>query len=284
MKWLSDAREFTVPFGNKELRAWAWGDGGSRTALLVHGWAGRGSQLGSLAAPLVAQGFRVVAFDGPGHGRSSGRRSSLPEMAGAVAAMLRNLRGADAVIAHSLGATATAAALAGYPGLDSDLDVGALAFVAPPSEVHGLIRRFSQMTGLSMPVLQEMRRRIEKRFGIEWHELQVSQLAPRIARPVWVAHCVDDREIPIEQGRELAAVWPGASLHETAGLGHRRILRDRSTIRHLVGYVARYGTRSNQSGKASPTGSLHDSGATRKVLGSPGRSATFDAAVAGYDA
>jgi len=119
-EWLADAREFTVPFGNRKLSAWMWGEG-PRTALLVHGWAGRGSQLGAFAAPLVAEGFRVVTFDGPGHGRSPGKRSSLPEMANAVAAILRDLGGADLVVAHSLGAAASAAALAGYPGLDSDL-------------------------------------------------------------------------------------------------------------------------------------------------------------------
>ena len=284
VEWLADAREFTVPFGSRRLQAWMWGEG-PRTALLVHGWAGRGSQLGALAAPLVAEGFRVVTFDGPGHGQSYGKRSSLPQMAGAVAAMLRDIGGADVVIGHSLGAAATAAALAGYPGLDTDLEVGALAFVAPPSDVSSFAQRFSHLTGLSMPVVHEMRRRIERRFGIEWKELHATRLAPRISRPLWLAHCVDDREVPIEHGRQLAAAWRGAEMYETEGLGHRRILRDGPTIRRLVAFVSEHGRRAAkpevESVQTEPFPTESDDAPVYRAYR---RSPAFDVAVSGYDA
>lgn len=281
-EWIADAREFEVPFGSRTLQAWMWGDG-PRTALLVHGWAGRGSQLAAFAAPLVAEGFRVVTFDGPGHGRSTGKRSSLPEMATAVAAMLRDLGGADAVIAHSLGAAATAAALAGYPGLDSDLEVGALAFLSPPSDVSSFARRFSLLTGLSMPVVHEMRRRIERRFGIEWRELHATRLAPRISRPLWLAHCADDREVPVDHGRELADAWPGAVFYETKGLGHRRILRDGPTIRRLVGFVTEHGRRVGPGSEDSAP-DVDEGRDSAAALRAYGRLPLFDAAVSGYDA
>ena len=52
------------------LHATAWGAG--PTVLLVHGWEGRGAQLGALVDPLVAAGYRAVALDGPAHGDSPG--------------------------------------------------------------------------------------------------------------------------------------------------------------------------------------------------------------------
>src|ERR687889_951115 len=57
------------------LHATAWGAG--PTVLLVHGWEGRGAQLGAFVDPLVAAGFRVVALDNPAHGESNGSRSDL---------------------------------------------------------------------------------------------------------------------------------------------------------------------------------------------------------------
>ena len=60
----------------------AWGAGPS--VLLVHGWEGRGAQLGALVDPLVAAGYRVVALDGPAHGDSPGRLSTLALPAHAV--------------------------------------------------------------------------------------------------------------------------------------------------------------------------------------------------------
>lgn len=77
----------------------------------MHGWHGRGAQLGAFAAPLVAAGFRVVAFDAPAHGRTPGASTNLPEVSEAllkVAAAFAPLHG---VIAHSFGVASTLTAM-----------------------------------------------------------------------------------------------------------------------------------------------------------------------------
>jgi pimeloyl-ACP methyl ester carboxylesterase len=199
-------------------------------------------------------------------------------MAEAVAAVLRDLGGADVVVAHSLGAAATTAALAGYPGLDSDLEVGALAFLSAPSDVTDFAHRFSHVTGLSMPVVHEMRRRIERRFGIEWQELNMARLAPRVSRPLWLAHSVDDREVPARHSRETAEAWPGAVYYETEGLGHHRILRDGPTIRRLVAFVTEHGRRTQETPRVAASAPL-TSQATPRFSAYE----AFDAAVTGYE-
>ena len=73
------ARQSTLPFGSGHLALYDWGSG--PTVLLVHGWGARGTHLGKLVPPLVAAGYRVVAFDAPGHGQSSGRSATLPQFA-----------------------------------------------------------------------------------------------------------------------------------------------------------------------------------------------------------
>ena len=60
---------------------------------------------------LRERGWRVVAHDGPGHGSSFGRTSSLVEIARGAAATARAVGGVDAVIAHSLGAAAAVLAV-----------------------------------------------------------------------------------------------------------------------------------------------------------------------------
>src|SRR5690349_395790 len=57
------------------LAATAWGEG--PPVLLVHGWAGRGTQLGEFVAPLVAAQRRVVALDAPAHGDSPGTQTNV---------------------------------------------------------------------------------------------------------------------------------------------------------------------------------------------------------------
>lgn len=226
--WQGSAQRLTVG----PLAVWVWGTG-PRTVLLVHGWAGRGLQLGAFVGPLVEQGFRVVAFDGPGHGRSAGRRSSLPELAAAIAAMARQFTPVESVIAHSLGATATLWALA-----RGELATERVVFLAPPARLQGILRRFSEMTGFSLEVLARMKRRIEARFKFRWSSAEPVRLAPELGIPALVIHDRDDREIPATEGRDLAEAWPGARFVATEGLGHLRLLRDPQVIVSAVGFLS----------------------------------------------
>ncbi len=225
--WQGSAKRLTVG----PLAAWVWGTG-PRTVLLVHGWAGRGLQLGAFAEPLVEQGFRVVAFDGPGHGRSAGRRSSLPELTAAITAMAGKFAPVESVIAHSLGATATLWALA-----RGELATERVVLLAPPARLQGILRRFSEMTGFSLDVLARMQRRIEARFGFRWSTAEPVRLAPGLGIPALVIHDRQDRQIPVTEGRDLANAWPGARFVATQGLGHLRLLHDPQVIASAVGFL-----------------------------------------------
>jgi pimeloyl-ACP methyl ester carboxylesterase len=233
--WATEAEAFEVPFGGGKLAAWRWGWRGP-TVLLVHGWAGRGRQLGAFAEPLVEAGYRVIAFDAPGHGLSTGSRSSLPAMAAAVTAMVRHAGGVAAIVAHSLGAMATTLAL-GRPGMfdgsatgGTPLPIERLVFVSPSVDMTGATRHFGEMTGFNAEVVRRLRAGLERRFGFRWPELQGLRIAPSMTRPLLVVHDRDDPEVPWREARDLAAYWPGARLRTTRSLGHRRILRDDAVV------------------------------------------------------
>src|SRR5688572_6659062 len=106
---LSRAERAWVDTEHGPIPTWTWGRATSeetKTVLLVHGWSGRGSQLGAFVEPLERAGLRVVAFDGPGHGDSPARLGSLVTQARAVAALARALGPIEAVVAHSVGGAA----------------------------------------------------------------------------------------------------------------------------------------------------------------------------------
>lgn len=229
--WLASAERFPVETGEVgRLTAWSWGEG--PPVLLVHGWGGRGGQLGAFAAPLVEAGFRVVTFDAPGHGASGGRRSSLPEMAAAVRAMAGHLGPLAGLVAHSAGAAAVTWVLR------SALPVERLVYVAPGVDPTDFTAVFGRMLGVPAAVLERMRRRIETRFDIAWNELNALTAAPSMAAPLLVIHDRFDDETPFARSRELARLWPEARLEVTSGLGHRRILRDPRVVEEAVGFLA----------------------------------------------
>lgn len=220
---LKQAERFSIPFQDSHLAAYSWGQG--PTVLLVHGWSGRGSQLGAFVEPLVAAGHRVVAFDLPAHGRTPGRRTNALVATEAVLKVGEAIGPLHGVIAHSFGALCTTLALR------DGLDAGRVAYVAPASRAIQAVRGFSRQLGLSWPAEWALRGEMERRFGPEiWPRFSARVCAPHLTVPALIVHDLDDVEVPYREGQLLAHSWPGSRLVTTAGLGHRRILRDERVI------------------------------------------------------
>lgn len=227
----SRAHRFPIPWDLGALRGYRWGDPRAPVVLLVHGWEGRGTQLASFVDPLCTAGFGVIAFDGPGHGRSAGTGPiTLPRFADAIAAAVRTVGPVHGVIAHSFGAASTAYALA------SGLGVQRAVFVAPVDP--GLsVRRFCGYVGLSEAVQLEMERRLEARYGLPLEHFQASQMAARGRVPLLVVHDRTDRIVPHDDGEAWATSWPDALLWSTEGLGHARILRAPEVIQRTTAFL-----------------------------------------------
>jgi alpha-beta hydrolase superfamily lysophospholipase len=225
---------------NQTIRVatWRWGLG--PTVLLVHGWEGRGSQLGAFVAPLVAAGMSVVTFDAPGHGSSPDHRLYLTDLADCiadVAASIGPVSAEDAsplhgVVAHSFGA---AAALMAYTrnGIRAPRNV----MVAPNVLIDDAIRRFARMAGLDETDRIALEHRLATQTGLGIEALRLPELTGVRDDALLVIHDRDDREVDFEHGKQLAATWPNAQLHETFGLGHRRVLREDDVIAKVVEFV-----------------------------------------------
>jgi len=211
-----------------------WGSG--PTVYLLHGWAGHRGQLGAFVEPLVARGYRVVAFDAPSHGESGPgahgpRSSSIPEFAEALKAVVAAQGPATAVIAHSMGATATAIALC--DGMRADR----LAMLAPLASPAMYGRRLARMLGAGERTHRRLVARVERRVGPMRH-MEVPELGRAIAMPpTLVVHDRDDSSVSVTDGAAIAAAWPRASLRVTSGLGHRRLLRHRDVVAEVVDFV-----------------------------------------------
>ncbi len=246
---LAVARFTTVSSPHGRLPVWRWGSG--PTVLLVHGWNGRGAQLGGLVEPLVRAGYEVATFDAPGHGQAPGNESSMLHFADAIEAVLESIRpvlgSAHAIVTHSMGGPATVYAMSRFQRRgplaierelrETELPAKRFALVAPPIDVNEFVQGFARATSIGTEAERLLKRRIERRFGVTIDDLYAPALARRLSAPALVIHDADDREVPQSRGRKLAEAWPGAELIETRGLGHVRILRDESVVRRIVRFV-----------------------------------------------
>jgi pimeloyl-ACP methyl ester carboxylesterase len=222
---------FAITVGRSTVRGRVWGEGPA--VYLMHGWGGIAEQLDAFVEPLVAAGHRVVSFDAPGHGTSTQSfagpgRSTLPEFIDSLKRVSERYGEAHAVIAHSFGAGAVVLAI-----LDG-LPVGRVAFIAPACDPIGFSYVFAKMLGFGERIRAGFLRVLEKRVGesMDVYDIPTRLRAtdPATLPPLYIAHDLGDREVPVQSGEQLKALWPGAQLDTWTSLGHFRILVDPDVV------------------------------------------------------
>jgi pimeloyl-ACP methyl ester carboxylesterase len=231
-----EVQRSTLRSGPHELAIFQWGSGGGPTALLAHGFGGSAAQMAAFAPGLLAAGYRVVAFDQPAHGFTAGRSAHLVDFAEHITRVARAF-GVSAVIAHSLGATATLIAHA------RGLSLERAVLIAPPGNVEHFATAFADHVGLPREQLPALLVHVERELGYPLGLLDVrnlSGLTDGAPADLLVLHDPADAEVPYEHGRTLVAHWPGARLETLNGVGHRRVLRDAHAAALAVAHLAHH--------------------------------------------
>ncbi|WP_394823875.1 alpha/beta fold hydrolase [Pendulispora albinea] len=227
-----ESRAFRVPFQSGFIAAWEEGPAHAPVVLLVHGWEADARQLDPFVGPLLRAGFRIVRFDQPAHGLSSGKHASVVDFRDAVRRMGEHLGALHAIVGHSVGATASALAVA------DGLRVDRVALIAPVREPGGVLGRIADSLGLAPARRHGMLELVRGRIG-SFEALDVALRARDRSQPALIVHAKNDRMIPFEEGEAIAAAWPGAQLLAPPSLGHRRILKDDAVIAAAIEFVAR---------------------------------------------
>lgn len=209
----------------------SWGAG--PPVLLVHGWQGRGTQLGSFVEPIVRTGHRVIAVDAPGHGDSPDTLFTPTAFADVLIQVQREVGPLGGVVAHSMGTAAVMVALRG------GLRTASLVLIAPLPSFTQLVQRAGAALGIAPGTLagSDFVRVVEKILGRPVADLDLDPaLASRAA--VLLCHDATDKTIPVESTRQLARDWPQAVFVETAGLGHFEILAEPSVLSAAAVHIA----------------------------------------------
>ena len=190
-----------------------------------------------IASALAARGWSVTVFDMPAHGRSTGRTTTLVEMAEAVADVARATGAPHAVVGHSLGAAAAVLAL--RDGLPSS----SAALLAPVAEPWLFVRRLSDLLGFSEARGRGLIAAIERRAGVGIENIDGAEAARALETRALILHDPADRQVPFSHAEALASAWRGSVLHPVRGMGHRRVLYEadavRRVVQHLIGERSR---------------------------------------------
>lgn len=228
----ADMQRSELQINGETIATYVWGDPSIQPyALLAHGWSSFGLRFLPWVAQLRAQGLAVVAFDQPGHGRSSGKLCTLPEFIATIRAIGARYGNAALAVGHSLGGAAVTLAQ------DESWHADRLILVAPAADMKAAARRFFRFVHLAGYLREPFYAWLHRRTGVHIDELRVERKLPMLGQPALIVHDLDDADVPWGEGERYAQHWPGARLYTTEGLGHRRVLDAPEVIEAALAFV-----------------------------------------------
>ena len=215
-------------------RVLVYARGRGPVVVLVHGWSGHAGQYQAWLQPLLEAGFRVLAFDAPGHGGSSSRYTNLPEIERILHRIQAREGDFHALVAHSYGGVVAVHAL------KQGLQAQRLLSLAMPADARRLVERTAASLELPAVALAEFDRLVAARFGSHWWQ-QISPInnVASLGMPGMLVHDRRDRIVPVTEAERLHRCWPGSRLLLTQGLGHTRLLSSDAVIEQGVAFLCR---------------------------------------------
>lgn len=225
------AEKFVLRSSRKKIQCYSWGQG--PVVLVVHGWAGRATQFRKIIGALVKENYRVVGFDGPAHGKSQGTSTNIMEFEQVLAELYRQVGVPVGIIAHSFGGGAALfAAMNGLP-------VQKLINIASPAIGDEIIGTYLRTINGSESTARFFKSYILKTTGKPFEEFTALHFIRNLKQEVdlLLVHDENDTEVPLRHALEVMKVYPRATLYQTRGLGHTRILRDEGVIHECISFV-----------------------------------------------
>jgi pimeloyl-ACP methyl ester carboxylesterase len=234
MHIMNAAERLQSTYTNGTLAGYAWGDKGNPTVLLVHGWEGHVGNFTSLVEPLVNAGLRVLAFDAPAHGYSTGTTSTMVDYATALSALTIEFGPLHGIVAHSVGAVAAIFMM----GTMKHYRIKKLVLVGAPCEFKDVLARYGDELALTQQTQHQMQRLTHQKLGIPLSALSIKALIPYITTPGLLIHDRHDPLIPFGDAETIAAHWQDAELIATEGLGHNKTLRHADVVDRIARFIA----------------------------------------------
>lgn len=214
-----------------KIQTYEWGDSARPYILVMHGWAGRATQFRKFIPELMVAGYRVVGFDGPAHGRSSGKRTNILEFDTALKMVLTKWGEPAGAIAHSFGGGALLFSIM------NGLPVKKLINIASPTLADEIIKSYLRAVNGSWGTGILFKQLILKKYGKPFEEFTAMYFIESIqGLELMLVHDAEDKDVPIIQAEQLVEKYPAQFL-KTSGLGHNRILKDETVIRACIDFI-----------------------------------------------
>lgn len=226
----SQQETLRVPAISRDIVVYHYGKS-QKKVLLVHGWSGRGTQLSVIAKALVEEGYEVISFDAPAHGKAPGKISMMPFFIEAVHFLDKKYGPFDAAIGHSLGG------MASLKAVKDGVKLKKLVIIGTANSVTHITRDFARNMKLSQKVADKMKVYLDGKFRKDMDTYSGAVSARKVNIPTLVIHDIHDVDVPVSSAYEINESLENGELFLTEKMGHRRILGNKEVIRKILEYL-----------------------------------------------
>jgi len=230
MRESAKKESLTLPKSNREIQGYVYGYSRTRV-LLVHGWAGRGTQLFRLADKLLENKMMVVSFDAPAHGLSQGKRTNMLEFIEAIRAVEKKYGPFQAAVGHSFGGMSLINAVSSGFKIDKLVTIGA------DNSIPEIFRYFVKKMELKPEIAIRLQRLFEKKHRTRLDYFTSVNRAERIKIPVLVIHDSEDRFVDVRSAIAIRRKLEKGELLITHGLGHHKIFKSPEVIERVIEFL-----------------------------------------------
>ncbi|MEO0628604.1 MAG: alpha/beta hydrolase, partial [Bacteroidota bacterium] len=236
-KFLATADRLDFIFEGKSIAVYSWGGEPDRILprdqdlpfiLLSYGWGYNAGRWRYFVQPLLEAGYRVIAFDPPGHGYSHSGLLDYPTMVRLQKAMVYRFGAPELFLGHSFGGSCFVGAL---NELKLEDHPSRICLLGTFSEARWLFRSFRRGIGLSRRVYAELKHSLLRRTGESVASFDNALMGSRLGHIACLfMHDPADKTTAFSNAIRNHAYWPGSALYEAKGAGHHLSTADTTAI------------------------------------------------------
>ena len=224
-----NAVEKDILVHNLKIKTYTWGTS-DKTILLVHGWESRSCYMVSFVQPLLDQGYKVIAFDGPAHGLSDGKMTNMVDFGKVTRHIIENDSSIEGIIAHSFGGPSTIYTLA-----HMNSSIKKMVIIASPNDISAVIHRFCTFFHIPEKMEKRMIVHLEKMLKHPIQESYMNFNMPKTGlESILLVHDELDDIVPFQDAIDVFEANPNTSLVLTKGLGHSKIKYNPKVIAKII--------------------------------------------------
>ena len=226
---IQKAEPLTFDFGGLKTYGYRWNhEKGEKKLLILHGHESSAVNFDHYVLPMAKKGYEVVAFDAPAHGKSEGKRINALDYKNFIKEVIARYGPFASFISHSFGGLALSLTLEETPHDETWKAV----LIAPATESTTAINHFFTFLKLDDDVRKEFDELITKANNKPASWYSVSRASEHIKAQILFLQDKQDQLTPLADVEPIIAKnYPTFQFVITDGLGHRKIYKDKNTVK-----------------------------------------------------